>query len=90
MTSSVNLLFPNNDDYSTVKEAAQMVLNDQSVTPDVRKKRAEALEVCGGIFEKATKCGDEQYSSQQKELEKVAFHAMLDTVWRQEIAARTK
>jgi len=71
---------------STVREAAQMVLNDQSVTPDVRKARAKGLEVCGGIFEKAER-NDDPCSYDEKELEKVAFHAMLDTVWRQEAAA---
>ena len=71
---------------STVKEAAQMVLNDQSVTPDVRKARAKGLEVCGSIFEKAER-NDEPCKYDEKELEEVAFHAMLDTVWRQEAAA---
>lgn len=71
---------------STVKEAAQMVLNDLSVTPDVRKARAVGLEVCGGIFEKAKRNSD-QSTFNEKELEKVAFHAMLNTVWRQEAVA---
>jgi len=74
---------------STVKEAAQMVLNDQSVTPAVRKARAQGLEVCGGIFEKAERTPDPctTYDEKEKELEQVAFHAMLNTVWRQEVAA---
>jgi hypothetical protein len=73
---------------STVKEAAQMVLNDQSVTPAVRKARAEGLEVCGGIFEKAERASDPcTYDEKEKEVEQVAFHAMLNTVWMQEVAA---
>jgi len=74
---------------STVKEAAQMVLNDQSVTPAVRKARAKGLEVCGGIFEKAERTPDPctTYDEKGKELEQVAFHAMLNTVWMQEVAA---
>lgn len=71
---------------STVKEAAQMVLNDQSVTTAVRKARAEALEVCGGIFEKSERSTDPSTYNEEG-LEKVAFHAMLNTVWRQEVAA---
>ena len=74
---------------STVKEAAQMVLNDQSVTPDVRKARAEGLEVLGGVFEKCETAEDPN-SYDQKELETVAFHAMLDTVWRQETAEKRR
>mmetsp|Transcript_22268 Transcript_22268/g.24807 ORF Transcript_22268/g.24807 Transcript_22268/m.24807 type:complete len:566 (+) Transcript_22268:39-1736(+) len=74
---------------STVKEAAQMVLNDQNITPDVRKARAQGLEMFGVIFENCEKAGD-LISTDQKELEKVAFHAMLDTVWRQEVAEKRK
>jgi len=71
---------------STVKEAAQMVLNDQSVSPVVRKARAEGLEVCGGIFENSERNTD-HCTNNEKGLEKVAFHAMLNTVWRQEVEA---
>lgn len=78
---------------STVKETSQMVLNDQSVTPDVRKTRAIGLEVLGGIFEKY-ECDEQceknghQARSNQKSLEKIAFNCMLDTVWRQEVAEK--
>eukprot|EP00531_Pseudo-nitzschia_arenysensis_P002073 CAMPEP_0116122510 /NCGR_PEP_ID=MMETSP0329-20121206/4253_1 /TAXON_ID=697910 /ORGANISM="Pseudo-nitzschia arenysensis, Strain B593" /LENGTH=541 /DNA_ID=CAMNT_0003616363 /DNA_START=113 /DNA_END=1735 /DNA_ORIENTATION=- len=65
---------------STVKEAAQMVLNDQSVTPAVRKERAEALEACGSVFEKAKRKVD-THNFDEEGLENVAFHAMLNTVW---------
>ena len=71
---------------STVKEAAQMVLNDQSVAPTVRKARAEGLEVCGGIFEKSERNTD-RCTYNERGLEQVAFHAMLNTVWMQELTA---
>lgn len=73
---------------STIHESAQMVLNDHSVSPEIRKRRARALEACGGIFENAVRANGEDVPVQQKELEKVAFHAMLDTVWRQEMESR--
>ena len=73
---------------STVKEAAQMVLNDLSVSPEVRKARAEGLEVCGGIFERAERNNSsDSCTYDEKDLEQVAFHAMLKTVWMQEAAA---
>ena len=74
---------------STVKEAAQMVLNDRSVAPTVRKARAEALEVCGSIYEKSERDTDPS-TYNEKGLEKVAFHAMLATVWRQEVTATNR
>jgi hypothetical protein len=64
-----------------------MVLNDQNVTIDVRKARANALNCCGEIFQRAER-NSELAVSEQKELEQVAFHAMLDTVWRQEMNVR--
>lgn len=73
---------------NTIHESAQMVLNDHSVSSDIRKRRAKALEACGDIFEKAVRRSGESVPLQQKELEQIAFHAMLDTVWRQEMAAR--
>mmetsp|Transcript_27674 Transcript_27674/g.75427 ORF Transcript_27674/g.75427 Transcript_27674/m.75427 type:complete len:555 (-) Transcript_27674:1995-3659(-) len=72
---------------STVREACQMVLNDLSVAPEVRKARAKGLEVLGGIFEAAKRSDSEPRSHNEQELERIAFHAMLDTVWRQEVAA---
>lgn len=74
---------------STVKEAAQMVLYDQSVTPTVRKARAEGLEVYGAIFEAAER-RHKSFSYDEKGLEQLAFHAMLKTVWIQEVAAMQK
>jgi X-domain of DnaJ-containing len=64
-----------------------MVLNDQNVSIDVRKARAKALDCCGEIFQKAER-SNQVPIAEQKELEQVAFHAMLDTVWRQEMNVR--
>mmetsp|Transcript_62736 Transcript_62736/g.127825 ORF Transcript_62736/g.127825 Transcript_62736/m.127825 type:complete len:543 (-) Transcript_62736:1410-3038(-) len=71
---------------STVKEAAQMVLNDQNVSPITRKARAEALEICGGLFENSER-SDDPCTYDEKRLEQIAFHAMLSTVWKQEKSA---
>jgi hypothetical protein len=73
---------------NTIHECAQMVLNDHSVSPEIRKARAKALEACGGVFENAKRTKGETIPTQQTELERVAFHAILDTVWRQEMASR--
>mmetsp|Transcript_63433 Transcript_63433/g.95765 ORF Transcript_63433/g.95765 Transcript_63433/m.95765 type:complete len:537 (-) Transcript_63433:122-1732(-) len=70
---------------NTLYEVVRYVMHDHNVTAEVRKKRAEGLVVLGEIFENAT---TDSFSSEQKELEEVAFHAMLDTVWRQETDAR--
>ncbi|KAG7348343.1 DnaJ protein [Nitzschia inconspicua] len=88
--TALNLLWKQTvvDITSTIHESAQMVLNDHSVPSDIRKRRAKALEACGGIFEKAVRASGEQAPSQQEELEKVAFNAMLNTVWQQEMATR--
>mmetsp|Transcript_52860 Transcript_52860/g.128193 ORF Transcript_52860/g.128193 Transcript_52860/m.128193 type:complete len:549 (-) Transcript_52860:1501-3147(-) len=72
---------------STIHEAASMVLNDQNASIDVRKARANALNCCGEIFQNAER-SNQLAASEQKELEQVAFHAMLDTVWRQEMNVR--
>jgi hypothetical protein len=65
-----------------------MVLNDHNVSKEVRKARGKGLEACGQIFEKAERREGENIPKQQLELQTVAFHAMLDTVWRQEMNAR--
>lgn len=80
---------------STVKETAQMVLNDQSVLPDIRKARAQGLECLGSIFENFERTGEpstlpDSVKQKRDELEKVAFHSMLDTVWRQEVSERNR
>jgi hypothetical protein len=71
---------------TTLHEVAQMVLYDQNVTADVRKKRGEALFAMGEIFQKAE--GKNLPNAEQEGLEEVAFHSLLDTVWRQETASR--
>lgn len=73
---------------STVHEAAQIVLYDQNATPEVRKARAEGMEVLGQIFANAEKPAGLPANTAQLELETVAFHAVLDTIWRQEMNAR--
>jgi X-domain of DnaJ-containing len=88
--SAIDLLWQQTvvDITNTVYEAAQMVLHDQNVTPEIRKARAEGLEVCGGIFAKSERPEGVSAPPDQEELEKVAFHAVLDTVWRQEMSSR--
>ena len=72
---------------STVHEACQMVLHDSNVSMDTRKARATGLAELGTIFEEATQ--QHKPIPEQEGLEQLAFHAMLDTIWRQEVAART-
>jgi X-domain of DnaJ-containing len=74
---------------NTLHEAAQMVLHDQNVTPEIRKARAEGLEVIGVIFGTAQRPEGVSAPEDQEELENVAFHAVLDTVWRQEMSSRS-
>mgnify|MGYP002784715593 CR=1 FL=1 len=71
---------------TTIHEAAQMVLHDINVSDQVRKKRGEALECLGSIFQEQV--GTDAPIPEQPVLEQVAFHALLDTVWRNEVAAR--
>ncbi len=71
---------------TTVHQAAQMVFYDRNVTDQVRKKRAEALECLGTLFQE--EMGKSTPIPEQAGLEQVAFHALLDTVWRKEVAAR--
>jgi hypothetical protein len=71
---------------NTIHEAAQMVLHDQNVTAEIRKKRGQGLQTLGEIFQTAKK--RDIPIIEQQEMEEIAFNAMLDTVWRQESAAR--
>lgn len=71
---------------TTVHQAAQMVLHDRNVTDQVRKKRGEALECLGSIFQEQE--GKGAPIPEQSVLEQVAFHALLDTVWRNEVSSR--
>jgi hypothetical protein len=72
---------------NTIHEAALMVLHDQNVSAEIRKKRGQGLQVLGEIFQTAKK--RDLPIIEQEEMEEIAFNAMLDTVWRQELAART-
>lgn len=71
---------------ATILEASKMVLYDQQVSAEVRKKRADALADLGSIFEKQEPTGIPV--PEQLELQELAFNAMLDTAWRQEMYAR--
>ena len=71
---------------NTIHEAAQMVLHDQNVSAENRKKRGQGLQILGEIFQTAKKRDVPIIA--QEEMEEIAFNAMLDTVWRQESAAR--
>lgn len=75
---------------TTLHEAAQMVLHDQSVDKDTRKKRAYGLKNMGEIF---MACPAPKQSGQPEDAKKLyeeaAFAAMLETVKRKEEAAHT-
>lgn len=71
---------------NTIHEAAQMVLHDQNVSAEIRKKRGQGLQTLGEIFQTAKKRDIPIIA--QEEMEEIAFNAMLDTVWRQESAVR--
>lgn len=73
---------------STVHEVCQMVLHDLNVSIETRQARAKGLEELGKIFEGA-EVNVNLAPPEQESLEELAFHAMLDTVWRQEVSART-
>jgi hypothetical protein len=72
---------------NTLHEAAEMVLYDQNVSAEIRKKRGQGLQTLGEIFQTASKRHDIP-NIEQQEMEEIAFNAMLDTVWRQETKAR--
>ena len=75
---------------NTVHEAARMVLHDRNVTDEVRKKRGEALLALGELFQAAERPSNGEKIAEQEGYEEVAFHAMLDTIWRQEKASRAQ
>mmetsp|Transcript_39536 Transcript_39536/g.83122 ORF Transcript_39536/g.83122 Transcript_39536/m.83122 type:complete len:546 (-) Transcript_39536:70-1707(-) len=74
---------------TTLHEAAQMVLHDQSVDKDTRKRRAYGLKHIGEIF-MACKAPLEsgQPEDAKKLYEEAAFAAMLETIKRKEEAAQ--
>ncbi len=73
---------------TTLHETAQMVLHDQSVDKDVRKRRAYGLNHLGEIF-MACPAPLEPGSGDAKAMyEEAAFAAMLETIKRKEEAAQ--
>ena len=73
---------------TTLHEVAQMVLFDQSVDADTRKRRAYGLKNLGEIFMALTPA-DSKHSDNAKQLyEDAAFAAMLETIKRKEEAAQ--
>ena len=74
---------------TTIHEVAQMVLHDQSVDKDTRKRRAYGLKHLGEIF---MECKGPEESNQPEDAKKLyeeaAFAAMLETIKRKEEAAQ--
>lgn len=74
---------------TTLHEVAQIVLHDQSVDKDTRKRRAYGLKNLGEIF---MACSAPTESSQPEDAKKLyeeaAFAAMLETIKRKEEAAQ--
>lgn len=74
---------------STLHEAAQMVLHDQSVDKDTRKRRAYGLKNLGDIFMASSAPTESSQPEDAKKLyEEAAFAAMLETIKRKEEAAQ--
>lgn len=70
---------------NTIHEAAQMVLYDQSVSVDTRKKRGLALKLLGELFmAQPVPEGPNFDRDGQQSYEEVAFSAMLETIMRKE------
>ena len=73
---------------TTLHQVVQMVLHDQSVDKDTRKKRAEGLKEMGEIFMSlATPNESSQPEDAKKLYEEAAFAAMLETIKRKEEAS---
>lgn len=72
---------------STLYETVQMVLYDQSVSKEIRRKRAEGLQALGHVFMECLAPEREEEKSAQKLYEEAAFAAMLETIKRKEEAA---
>ena len=73
---------------STLHETAQMVLHDQGVDRDVRKRRAYGLKNLGEIFMSCPAPLDDSSDARQM-YEEAAFAAMLETIKRKEEAAQS-
>eukprot|EP00584_Thalassiosira_punctigera_P001925 CAMPEP_0172543472 /NCGR_PEP_ID=MMETSP1067-20121228/13860_1 /TAXON_ID=265564 ORGANISM="Thalassiosira punctigera, Strain Tpunct2005C2" /NCGR_SAMPLE_ID=MMETSP1067 /ASSEMBLY_ACC=CAM_ASM_000444 /LENGTH=559 /DNA_ID=CAMNT_0013329897 /DNA_START=138 /DNA_END=1817 /DNA_ORIENTATION=+ len=75
---------------TTLHEAAQMVLHDQSVDKDTRKRRGYGLKHLGEIFMACkTPLESNQPEDAKKLYEEAAFAAMLETIKRKEEATRS-
>jgi hypothetical protein len=72
---------------NTVHEASQMVLFDQDLNPETRKRRGLALEALGQVFQSADFRKPDESIHAQSEYERIAFYAVLETIRNQEIAA---
>jgi hypothetical protein len=73
---------------ATLHEVVEMVLHDQSVDKDARKRRAHGLKKLGEIFMECK--GSPSIGGDAKKLyEEAAFAAMLETIKRKEEAAHT-
>ena len=73
---------------TTIHEVVEMVLKDQSIDKDARRKRAYALKHLGEIFMECK--GSPSIGGDAKKLyEEAAFAAMLETIKRKEEAAHT-
>jgi len=74
---------------TTLHEVAQMVLHDQSVDKDARKRRAHGLKHLGEIFMAcSTPTESGQPEDAKKLYEEAAFAAMLETIQRKEEEAQ--
>jgi X-domain of DnaJ-containing len=70
---------------NTIHETTQMVLFDQSVPRDTRRKRAEGLEILGDILSRQKRPPGPNFAADgQLAYEEVAFSAMLETCVRKE------
>jgi len=76
---------------STLHEAVQMVLFDQAVSLDVRKRRAHGIKKLGEIFSECPapegKDGEGPEPDAQRLYEEAAFAAMLETIQRKDQAS---
>ncbi len=73
---------------TTLHEVAQMVLFDQSVDKDTRKRRGHGLKHLGEIFMAVSPSEDGVSANAKKLYEDAAFAAMLETIKRKEEAAQ--
>jgi hypothetical protein len=70
---------------NTLHEAIQMILFDQSVSKDIRRKRAEGLQLLGDIMSRQKRPEGPNFAADgQLAYEEVAFSAMLETCVRKE------